>query len=418
MSLKPKTRSCLFKKVKSWCWKGKISSIDRGWIKLTKRILFCATVDYHFKAFHLPYMKWLREQGWKVDVAAAGEMSLPYTNNKYNIPIKRSPLHRSNITAFKQLKRVIDKNNYTIIHCHTPLGGVLSRLAARHARKQGTKVIYTAHGFHFCKGAPIFHWLIYYPIEKYLSRYTDSLITINLEDYELAKKRRFKAKNIKRISGVGVDINKFRPVDENKKIELRKSFGYEANDFLLFNAAEFNKNKNQQLLLHSLALLKEGAPHVKLLLAGEGPLLEECRELTNRLEISHMVNFIGFRKDLDEIIPMCDLSVAPSFREGLPVNVMESMACGLPVLATDNRGHRELVHNNKNGWVLPTGDPQQFSQKINKLTNEPTLQNKLGKYGRELMIQKYSTKIVLEQQIHMYKAYMDDEQGETIWAIH
>src|SRR5690625_2618198 len=165
---------------------------------MANKILFCATVDYHFKAFHLPYMKWFKALGWEVDVAAAGEIDLPYTDNKYNIPIKRSPYDKSNITAYKMLKKIIDENNYHMIHCHTPLGGVLARLAARKARERGTKVIYTAHGFHFCKGAPLLHWFIYYPIERYLSHYTDSLITINHEDFNLAIKNAFKEKNIEK----------------------------------------------------------------------------------------------------------------------------------------------------------------------------------------------------------------------------
>src|SRR5690625_2917364 len=139
---------------------------------MVQKILFCATVDYHFKAFHLPYMKWFKEKGWQVDIAASGKSFLPYTDEKYNLPIKRSPLHHSNIKAYKQLKKIIDQNHYSIIHCHTPMGGVLARLAARQARKKETKVIYTAHGFHFCKGLYLKNYMIYYLIERLLSHIT------------------------------------------------------------------------------------------------------------------------------------------------------------------------------------------------------------------------------------------------------
>ena len=201
---------------------------------MSKKILFCATVDYHFKAFHLPYMKWLKEQGWDVHVAAAGTIDLPFTDVKFNIPIQRSPFNRANIKAYRELKRIIDKNQYSIIHCHTPLGGVLTRLAARQARQRGTKVIYTAHGFHFCKGAPLMNWLIYYPIEKYLSSFTDSLITINTEDYHLATNQKFKAGRIEHVHGVGVDTERFKPVDQKTKNEWRKTLGYQPDDFLTF----------------------------------------------------------------------------------------------------------------------------------------------------------------------------------------
>ncbi|MFD1040602.1 glycosyltransferase family 4 protein [Virgibacillus byunsanensis] len=383
---------------------------------MANKILYCATVDYHFKAFHLPYMKWFKEQGWDVDVVASGHIHLPFTDNKYNIPIQRSPFNRCNIKAYKQLKHIINQNNYSIIHCHTPLGGVLARLAAKEARKRGTKVIYTAHGFHFCKGSSLINWLIYYPTERLLSRYTDSLITINQEDYNIARKHRFKAKIIEQVHGVGVNIGKFKPVTQNKKRQLKESFGYKADDFLLFNAAEFNKNKNQQFLIHSLSLIKEEVPHAKLLLAGEGALLESSKELASRLGISHMVDFLGFRKDIDFLLPMCDMAVASSFREGLPVNIMEAMACGLPVVAVDNRGHRELVQNNKTGWVLPF-DPEAFANKIIVLANAVDMKNQLGQNGRDLIVSTYSTNKVLLEKSKIYKSYMK-EQEEAMWAAH
>ena len=193
--------------------------------------MFCATVDYHFSAFHLPYLKWFKEQGWEVHVAAAGNIDLPYVDKKYNIPIQRSPFKRKNIGAYKELKSIIDENQYNIIHCHTPMGGVLARLAARKARKDGTKVIYTAHGFHFCKGAPLINWLVYYPIEKTLARYTDCLITINEEDYNLAVNHQFKAKQIEHVHGVGVNTERFCPVNEFEKLELRSKYHYRNDDF-------------------------------------------------------------------------------------------------------------------------------------------------------------------------------------------
>lgn len=378
------------------------------------KILYCATVDYHLKAFHLPYMRWFKELGWDVEVATAGNLDLPYTDHKYNIPIHRSPFHRSNIVAYKQLKAIIHGNNYSIIHCHTPLGGVLGRLVARKARKHGSTVIYTAHGFHFYEGAPLINWFLYYPIEKVLSRFTDSLITINTEDYRLAVKRKFKANEIVQIPGVGVDTDTFKPVAQHERILLKRSFGYNENDFLLFYAAEFNKNKNQKFLLHSLSLLKDDIPNAKLLLAGEGSLLEDCRKLANKLGISHMVDFLGFRQDIYQILSMCDLAVASSYREGLPVAVMEAMACGLPVVAVDNRGHRELIRHNYNGWLNSLDDPQGFANKISKIAKETELRTQFGKNGRKLMETKYSTRKILLEKSRIYKQYMN-EQGEAVW---
>ncbi|RBP03141.1 glycosyltransferase family 4 protein [Rossellomorea aquimaris] len=383
---------------------------------MVNSILFCATVDYHFKAFHLPYMKWFKEQGWDVHVAASGEIELPYVDRKFTIPIERSPFSLKNMTAYRELKDIINGNQYRIIHCHTPMGGVLARLAARGARKSGTKVIYTAHGFHFCKGAPIQNWMLYYPIEKMLSRYTDCLITINEEDYTLAKQH-FNVPIIEHVHGVGVNTEIFKPIPECEKAARKKSFGYEPDDFLLFYAAEFNENKNQQMLIKSLAFIKEEVPNAKLLLAGEGTLQAPCKELANRLEVEHMVHFLGFRKDIPELLPMCDVAVASSLREGLPVNMMEAMACGLPIVASLNRGHRELVKEHHNGWVVSSTDVEGFTNKLKLLAASEDIRRQMGMTGRGMVESTFSVQQIINEKSRVYQSYMKEKEVEK-WAVH
>ncbi|PGT96248.1 MULTISPECIES: glycosyltransferase family 4 protein [Bacillus cereus group] len=379
---------------------------------VSKKVLFCATVDYHFKAFHLPYLKWFADQGWEVHVAANGNIHLPYVTQKYNIPLQRSPLSIQNLHAYKELKSIIHQNKYKIIHCHTPMGGAIARLAARKARREGTKVIYTAHGFHFCKGASFINWLLYYPIERSLAINTDCLITINQEDYNLAVKHRFQAKDIKLVHGVGVDIERFTPVTELKKRELKLQFGYNTQDFLMFYAAEFNKNKNQSFLIRVVAQLKNEIPHAKLLLAGEGPLMEECKKLATQLGVSNMVHFLGYRNDIASLLQMCDLAVASSNREGLPVNIMEAMACGLPVVATDNRGHRELVTYEINGYIVPKTEEQLFALQIIKLKNSHSLYKEIGKENvRD--IKKYSISQVSMELREIYKQSILRDENEN-----
>ncbi|MFF3022025.1 glycosyltransferase family 4 protein [Gottfriedia sp. NPDC057948] len=382
---------------------------------MKKKVLFCATVDYHFTAFHMPYIKWFKDNGWEVHIAANGENNIHYVDKKFNLPIQRSPFNFKNIKALKDLKNIIDENNYEIIHCHTPMGGILTRLAARKSRVKGTtKLIYTAHGFHFCKGAPILNWLLYFPIEKFMAPLSDCLITINKEDYELSN-RSFNVKRIEHIHGVGIDTGVFKPIDELNKKVIRESFGYQPDDFLLFYAAEFNKNKNQQFLLHSLSLIKDELSNVKLLLAGEGALLTECKQLANQLGISHMVDFLGFRKDIKELLPICDVAVGSSLREGLPVNIMEAMSCGLPIIAVDNRGHRELVTNNKNGWLVESNDFTGFSSAIKDLVKSKGLKERLGSNSRKIIMRKYSIDKVILEKSEVYKSYMK-EMEDKMWA--
>jgi glycosyltransferase EpsD len=380
-------------------------------IGMQKKVLFCATVDIHFKAFHLPYLKWFKEQGWEVHVAAKGDIELPYVDQKYNIPIQRSPFRKENIIAFRRLKSIIETNKYDIIHCHTPMGGMLTRLAASKARKSGTKVLYTAHGFHFCKGAPIKNWLMYYPIERALSRLTDCLITINQEDFNLAV-HRFKAKEIKHVHGVGVNTNIYKPVDKLEKLLFRNQYGYLSDQFIMFYAAEFNRNKNQKLLIEVIALIKDEVPNLKLVLAGDGPLIKDCKEIAFKLGVGGMVDFLGYRSDIDVLLKISDLAVASSLREGLPVNIMEAMATGLPVVATKNRGHSELVQNGKNGFIIPTEDTQYFASRIRELYSSKELCIKMG-IDSELKMKQYSLTRVASELISLYSEYMVGEVNET-----
>lgn len=371
---------------------------------MINKVLFCATVDYHFESFHLPHMKWFQEKDWEVHVAANGDINLPFVKKKYNIPIQRSPFNVKNIKAFQQLKEIIDENNYRIVHCHTPMGGVLARLASFKARKNVTKVIYTAHGFHFCNGSPLLNWIVYYPIERYLARHTDCLITINQEDYQRAVNHKFRARDIKHVHGVGVDTEKFRPITEEIKHELRREKGYQEDDFIMFYAAEFNKNKNQQLLIKVMGQIKEKISNARLLLAGEGELEEYCRNLAVQLEVDKMVEFLGYRNDIAEILPMCDLAVASSIREGLPVNIMEGMACGLPVIASSNRGHCELVTDGVNGFIINNSDLL-FSERILELYKNPEQRLEMGKKSVQKVI-KYEQRKVNQEMGIIYKQYM------------
>ena len=370
---------------------------------MKRKILYCANIDYHFKVFHLPYMKWFQEKGWEVHVAANGHIKLPYCDKKYDVPIHRCPISLKNIVAFKKLKAIIKENNYDIIHVHTPMAGVLVRIAAKSNRRSGMKVIYTAHGFHFFKGAPLKNWLVYYPLEKWLSRYTDYLITINNEDYAEAVKHKFSAGNIEHVHGIGVDCARFRPISEMDINRLRNKYGYKKEQFLLYYAAELNKNKNQGLLLEVLAKLKERIPNIRLLLVGNGPLEKYYKKMASKLCVKDRVDFLGFREDMDSIAQMCDAVAASSIREGLPVNIMEAMACGKPVVATNNRGHRELIEHNSTGFIV--NNAFEFAERVYELYMSKELRVLLGTRGIQ-KISVYSLNNVMNEMEHVYTKAM------------
>lgn len=376
---------------------------------MTKKVLFCATVDYHFKAFHLPYFQWFQDMGWEVHVAAGGNMNLPFVDEKFSIPIRRSPFHPENLSVYRRLKRLIQDNGYDMIHCHTPVGGVLARLAARQARQKGTKVLYTAHGFHFCDGAPLKNWLLYYPIEKFLSSYTDCLITINEEDYERAKQMKKTDCGAKKIHGIGVNTDRFRTVSREESERLREKHGFGAGEFILVYPAELNGNKNQGLLIETAALLKNRIPELKLVFAGEGAMEEPYRKKAESLGVSDMVRFYGFCRDIHELIQLADLSVASSIREGLGMNLLEGMAAEKPAVAADNRGHREIIEDGVNGFLVPAGDSAAFADRIEKLYRSPGLRKAMGQEGRRTA-ECFSETRTVKEMAHIYAGYMDKKE--------
>lgn len=355
-----------------------------------KKVLFTATVDSHIKQFHLPYLQLFKEQGYEVHVATNGKEEIPYCDVKHIIPFERSPIRINNIKAISKLKEVIEKEKFDIIHCHTPMGGVVTRLAAMKARKKyGTRVIYTAHGFHFFKGAPLINWIIYYPIELILSNVTDCLITINEEDYKLAKKR-FKAKQIELVHGVGVDKNKFDfEMSEEEKINLRKSLGINKDDFVIIYPAELSKRKNQGMLLKSISLLEEEKQKVKVLLPGMDSMNGKYQKMAQELGIEEKIKFLGYRTDIPKLMKISNLAVSTSRQEGLPVNLIEAMMSELPIIATNCRGNRELA-NEENKISFDEGI---LKEKINASLNKNIkIENeKIEEYKIESVLKKYKS---------------------------
>lgn len=336
-----------------------------------KKALYVATVDIHIKTFHLPYLELLHEMGYEVHVATNGIEQFPYCDKKFTIPIKRSPYSLKNLKAIKELKNIIDTENYDIIHCHTPMGSVVTRLAAKQARKNGTRVIYTAHGFHFYKGAPLINWMLFYPIEWYLAKYTDTIITINSEDYSLAKKKfSQKCKNIKYISGIGVDDTKFRfSLSMSEKKTYKKNLGLKNNDFIMIFPARLDKNKNQILLINIMEKLVKSNNNIHLLLPGSDEMNGYYQKIVLKRNLSNNIHFLGFRNDIPNLMKISNLAISSSIREGFGINLVEALCCGIPVIAVNNRGHRDIIVNGVNGF-LTNYDENEIIDKILLIYNK------------------------------------------------
>lgn len=314
-----------------------------------KKVLFTATVvKTHINTFHLPFLKMFKEKGYEVHVAAKNdfineECIIPNCDKHYDINFERNPFSKANIQAYKELKKIIKQNKYDIIHCHTPVASVLTRLAAKDERN--TTVIYTAHGFHFFKGAPLINWLIYYPVEWFSAKLTDKLITINKEDYERAKKWILRRNGkVYYVPGVGIDFSKFN-TKEIDKAEKRKELGISENTKIILSVGELNKNKNHESVIRALAEIKD--QDFVYLIAGRGELQSYLSSLIHEQRLQEKVKLLGFRTDVNELLRIADLFVFPSKREGLPVSLIEAMACGVNCIASDVRGNNDLLTQDK-----------------------------------------------------------------------
>lgn len=372
-----------------------------------KKVLFTATVDSHIELFHVPFLKWFKDQGYEVHVATNGDNNISYCDKKIKISFERSPYKINNLKAIKSLKKIIDKENYDIIHTHTPMGSVVTRLAARKARKNGTRVIYTAHGFHFYKGAPLLNWLLFYPVEKILARYTDDLITINKEDYHLAKNK-FKT-NVYYVPGVGIDENKFNFKMSNKeKNELRESLGLKADDFVMIYPAELSVRKNQEWLINSIKDLIINNSNIHLLLPGRDNLNGKIQALVKEFGLENNIHFLGFRNDIPKLLMISDIAISSSKQEGLPVNIMEAMYLGLPIIATDCRGNRDLVEDGKNGFIIDIGDSNMLSLCINKVYK--SLDKEIFKKYNQELIKNYLLSNILIDMKKIYNKFGDNNE--------
>lgn len=365
------------------------------------RILYVTTVSLTMNSFFKPHVEMLVHEGHQVDIACNyKDLALDNLYNElgcvsHQIDFSRSPFSLDNIKAFSQLKKLIENSNYDIVHCHTPNASVITRLVCRKFRKKnGLKVFYTAHGFHFYKGASKLNWIVYYPVEKICSYFTDKLITINREDYKLAKKK-MKAKEVCYVPGVGIDLSKFKnvKVDRNAK---RREIGVPEDCFLLLSVGELNENKNHQIIIKALAKLNN--PNVHYAIAGVGDKKDYLIQLSKDLGVSEQIHLLGYRNDVVELNCSADVFCFPSYREGLSVSLMEAMACGLPVICSRIRGNVDLI-NSDGGVLLSSDNVDEYKQAIERILDSYNI----GKYNK-VVIKKYSTNEVL---VKMKETYYD-----------
>ena len=349
----------------------------------SKSILYVAVSQGHLSVFHEPYLRWLRNNGYHVDIAAgpSPRFVIKEFDEYHEVIFARSPLSIKNAKAFIALVKLLRAKSYTMVHCHTPVASVLSRFASLFARGRPV-VLYTAHGFHFFPGAPLNNWVFWFSIEWLFTRLTDIVITINRWD-ENAAKQWLRAKRVRLIPGIGIDTERFFPPSLSDYQAQRKKLNIPEEAFVLLYIAEFIPRKNHKFLIQALEKLQKFIPGVILLLAGDGPLLDATKSDCACSGLSSRVKFLGFRRDIAELSHAADLSVSASLHEGLGLGLAELMSTGVPVVASEDRGHRELVKHGVTGFLYPQNDENAFVQYVVKLAEDPELRQTMGKAARE-----------------------------------
>ncbi|MCR4661256.1 MAG: glycosyltransferase family 4 protein [Clostridia bacterium] len=319
----------------------------------------------------------------------------------HNINFARSPLKLNNFKAYKELKKIINDEKFDLIHCHTPAASMITRLAAKKARKNGSVVMYTCHGFHFHNKSPKKNWLIYYPIEKFLSKYCDYLVTINHEDFERAKT--FHCKNVRYIPGVGVDVNRISNTVIDK-VKYKKSIGVPPDKLLILSIGEMIDRKNHQIIIKALGKLNDS--NLYYAICGKGPLNDYLFSLAKKYGIQDRVIFLGFRNDIPELCNAADISAFPSKIEGLGLAGIEAMAAGVPLVSSNVHGILDYVIDGKTGFACSPNDVNAFAAAIKKLSSDEKLRKSMEINCRE-QVKKFDISNALNEMWSIYKEILN-----------
>ncbi|WP_346967621.1 glycosyltransferase family 4 protein [Clostridium disporicum] len=365
-----------------------------------KKVLYVTTVSRTINAFLIPHINMLLDNGYEVHCACSIDKPVDKELQRrgvkiFEVPFSRNPLGIGNIKAFIKLEELQRINDYDIVHVHTPIAAIYGRLLKLNF--PSLRIIYTAHGYHFLKGGSKLGWILYYPIEKIMAKFTDVTININKEDYEITKEK-LKPKKCYLLNGVGLDLDKYKKLSSKEIQEKRKEFGLKDKDFVVLMIAEINKNKNHIQLINAMDILKDKYPNIKVLCIGDGTLKESLEKQIILRNLQNNIFMLGYRLDVNKLINISDIGILLSRREGLPRNIMEFMACGRKVIATDIRGCRDLICDETIGTLVNVDDYESTAKAIEKYY---ILNDKSFEVSKE--IRKYDIESINSELLKIYE---------------
>lgn len=390
-----------------------------------KQVLILTTVSGFLEKFEVGDVRILQRMGYTIHYAANMREQHYLFREKdleemqivaHHIDVERSPyMFRENRKAFRQILEIIDTCDIGVIHCHTPVGGVLGRMAGRYYKKRNLKVIYTAHGFHFYRGAPLINNTIYYMVEKILARYTDILITINEEDYVSARKFRLKpGGRVYKIPGVGLDTQHFQPLSESERKAKRNELGVQ-DKFFMVTTGELNENKNQRLILQALQKMRKDGEDISYIVygvCGDGFFYSRMERWIKEMGLEKQVKLYGYQMDVRNIVGSADCFLFPSKREGLGMAALEALSMGVPAVVSDNRGTREYIHHMDNGYVCSEGKAEGFIRGIHYMMSLDGKKRKRMKRRCRDSVKGFAQDGVLKIMEKIYREMESDEEED------
>lgn len=389
---------------------------------MKKKALIVTTISGFVPQFAMNDVRILQSEGYEVHYASNFRNPIYSFDKKmlkeqgiilHQVDIFKSPIKlRRHLSAIKQLVNIIDTEKINLVHCHNPMGGVDGRYAA-HYSKMKPVTIYTAHGFHFYKGAPTINWLLYYTMERWMAHKTDILVTINKEDYKRSKKFHLKKNGlVRQIHGVGVDMKRFKASNDISKTgSIRDSIGVPRDAFHIVTAAEINDNKNQLVVIKAIAQCEYDDIYYSL--CGKGPEEKKLRKLIDELGLQDRVRLLGYRTDMDEILRSADCFAFPSIREGLGVAAIEALSSSVPLIVADNRGTREYAVSEENAYICDSSDVDEFKRAIVELHDDAEKRKLMAERCRD-SVRKFSkdNNNTLMTSIYHEAMRKVDEKGE------
>ena len=371
---------------------------------MAKRILITST-DLMMVQFLVPHIRNLAEHGYEVDIACSNVSGhIEVIRNKlkncvkvvYTVQLRRSPFSCANIRGYREIKKIIDSGNYDIIWTNEPVMGTVTRLAARKTRRNGTRIVYMVHGFHFYQGAPTVNWLTIYPIERLLAFLTDYIITVNQEDYVRA--RRFPVKHVYHIQGIGADTDRLQKetVDQN----IRSKLEIPRDAFLILSVGELNANKNQRVIIEALSILQDR--NIYYVLCGSGKNRRSLQEQAQKNHLEKNIHFIDYRRDIVNFYDQADVFALPSYREGLPIALLEAMYCGVVPVTSDIRGARDIMQDGVTGIICDPEDSSAFADAIKKLKEDSSFREQCAENSKKA-VKPYLFSLVRDKVLQIFE---------------